>query len=66
MRFTRPSGPYKLGTVGAIFVIVFGILWTIAAYSMTKLSPLPMMHVIFPLFGLLFVGYGIANLLFDR
>ena len=47
--------------VGGIVVGGFGILWTIASASLMKDSPWPIMHVIFPCFGVLFVIGAIYN-----
>lgn len=60
MRSIRPGrGPSKIGFAGSIFGIVFGIFWTILAFGMTRNAGL--IGVIFPLFGVLFVGMGIAQ-----
>lgn len=51
--------PSKMGFAGSIFSIAFGILWTILAFSMTR--GLGVIGVVFPLFGVLFVGLGIVQ-----
>ena len=51
--------PSKMGFAGSIFSIAFGILWTILAFSMTR--GLGVIGVVFPLFGVLFVGLGIVH-----
>jgi hypothetical protein len=51
-----------MGALGSAIAIVFGIGWTILAYSITRGSPFPVVGTIFPLFGVLFVIIGIANL----
>ena len=51
--------PSKMGLVGSIFTVVFGIFWTILAFGMTRNAGL--LGVVFPLFGVLFVGVGIAQ-----
>ena len=47
--------------VGGIIVGGFGLLWTIATFSLTKDSPWPIMHTIFPGFGILFTIGAIFN-----
>jgi hypothetical protein len=55
--------------VGSIFAAVFGVFWTIMAFSMTRgIGGVDGMGrtgsiiaIIFPLFGVLFVGLGIAQ-----
>lgn len=54
-----------MGVVGSIVGIVFGIFWTVMAYTITKDAPFPFVHVFFPLFGLLFIGMGVANLIYN-
>ena len=51
--------PSKMGFAGSIFSIAFGILWTILAFTMTR--GLGVIGVVFPLFGVLFVGLGIVQ-----
>jgi hypothetical protein len=51
-----------MGALGSVIAIVFGIGWTILAYSITRGAPFPVVGTIFPLFGVLFVIIGIANL----
>ncbi|MFD0697882.1 zinc ribbon domain-containing protein [Paenibacillus sp. GCM10027628] len=58
-RIVPGRGPSKMGAAGSVFVTIFGIFWTIMAFSMTRDSPFPMVGVIFPLFGVIFVGMGI-------
>jgi len=54
-----------MGAVGSIVGIIFGIFWTLMAFAITKDAPFPLVHVIFPLFGLLFIGIGVANLIYN-
>ena len=53
-----PTGPSAV--VGGVFVVVFGIFWTLMASSMT--SGMPMPFSLFPVFGFLIVGAGIVGL----
>lgn len=50
-----------MGAAGSIAAIVFGIFWTIMAFSMTRNAPFPMIGTIFPLFGVVFVVTGIVQ-----
>lgn len=60
MRSIKPGrGPSMQGGIAAIVSIVFGVFWTILASSMTAGEG--MIGVIFPLFGLCFIGMGIMN-----
>lgn len=63
MKSIKPGrGPSKHAAAGSAFGIVFGLLWTILAASMTAGTGL--FGLIFPLFGLCFVGVGIYNLMY--
>jgi hypothetical protein len=66
MRSIKPGrGPSAMGAVGSVVGIIFGIFWTIMAFTITKDAPFPFVHVFFPLFGLLFIGAGVANLIYN-
>ncbi len=54
-----------MGAVGSGFAIIFGIFWTIFAYALTRESPFPLVGFIFPLFGVLFVGMGVFQLIYN-
>lgn len=54
-----------MGAVGSAFAIIFGIFWTVFAYSLTRESPFPLVGFIFPLFGVLFVGMGVFQLIYN-
>ena len=59
MKSVKPGrGPSMMGGVGAVFGIVFGIIWTIG----TVYARAPFF---FPLFGLAFIGMGIANAIYN-
>lgn len=60
MKSVKPGrGPSRQGFVSCIFMIVFGIIWTILAATMTAGAGL--IGILFPLFGVCFVGLGIHN-----
>lgn len=48
-----------MGAIGSIFAAIFGIFWTVMAFSMTRGTGI--FGLIFPLFGVLFVGLGIVQ-----
>jgi len=50
--------------LGSIIAIVFGIFWTIMAFGMTARSPFGGIGLFFPLFGVIFVIYGIAQAIY--
>lgn len=59
----RGRGPSFRGGVGAIFAAVFGVIWIIAALAMT--GGMGIIGVIFPLFGLVFVGFAVFNAMYE-
>lgn len=65
MKSIKPGrGPSGLSFIGSVFSIIFGIFWTIMAFSITSRSPFGIIGAIFPLFGVLFVIYGIFQALY--
>lgn len=59
MKSIKPGrGPSFMGGIASLFGIVFAIFWTIMAVSMGA-------PVSFPLFGLLFIGIGVANAVYS-
>jgi hypothetical protein len=65
MRSIKPGrAPSAMGGVGSIFGIIFGIFWTIMAFSLTRNAPFPI-NVFFPLFGVLFVIMGIIQAVYN-
>jgi hypothetical protein len=50
-----------MGAFGGVVAIVFGVFWTIMAFSMTRDIPFPFIGTIFPLFGIVFIVFGIIN-----
>lgn len=66
MKSVKPGrGPSAMGFVGSIVFVLFGILWTIMAYGITRDAPFPLVSTIFPLFGVLFILIGIANAIYS-
>ncbi|WP_042169009.1 zinc ribbon domain-containing protein [Paenibacillus gorillae] len=60
MKSIKPGrGPSAMGAAGSIGSVIFGILWTIIAFSITRDAPFPLVGIIFPLFGVVFVITGI-------
>ena len=59
MKSIKPGrGPSMMGAVVAAFAVVFGIIWTMAAASMGA-------PFFFPLFGLIFIGIGVFNVIYN-
>ena len=55
MKSIKPGrGPSMMGGIGSVAAVLFGAIWTFAAASTGA-------PVFFPLFGLVFIGVGIAN-----
>jgi hypothetical protein len=66
MRSIKPGrGPSALNTIGGVIGIVFGIFWTILAFTITRNAPFPLVGIVFPLFGVLFVILGIVRTCYD-
>lgn len=58
MKRIRPGrGPAKFGLVSSIFGVIFGLIWTVGAFALTGRAGI--LGLLFPLFGLCFVGLGI-------
>lgn len=65
MKSVKPGrGPSAMGAAGSIFAIIFGIFWTMMAYSMTRDAPFPLIGFVFPAFGIVFIGFGIVQAIF--
>ena len=58
-------GPSGLSAFFGVFAVIFGIGWTVMAYSMTENAPFPMVHLLFPLFGVVFIVVGIVNVIYN-
>lgn len=50
-----------MGAFMSLVMVAFGIGWTILAFTITQGAPFPMVHFIFPLFGVIFVIVGIVQ-----
>lgn len=62
MKSIKPGrGLSALSAAGSIGAILFGVLWTIIAFSITRNAPFPMIGVVFPLFGVIFIIMGIVK-----
>ena len=54
--------PSEAGSIGGgIAITLFGCVWTFMAFTITSFIPIPILHFIFPLFGMIFVIGGIAS-----
>ena len=63
MRSIKPGrGPSGMSFMSSVFSIIFGVFWTILAFTMT--SGAGLIGLIFPLFGVMFVGMGIVNAIY--
>lgn len=58
-------GPSAFGAVGNVIGAVFGVFWIIMAVAITKDAPFPLVRVVFPLFGVCFVGMAIAGAIYN-
>ena len=62
MKSIKPGrGPSGMSFIGSVVAIIFGIFWTIIAFSMTSGSPFGIVGSIFPLFGIVFIIVGIIQ-----
>ncbi len=62
MKSIKPGrGPSGMNFVSTIGVVIFGVLWTICAFSFTATGAFGIIGVIFPLFGIVFVVMGIIQ-----
>lgn len=62
MRSIKPGrGPSGMSFIGAIVSVIFGIFWTIIAFSISSVAPFGIIGSIFPLFGIIFIIIGIVN-----
>lgn len=60
------SSPNIAGKIIGVFVIIFGIFWTILAATITRNSPFPLVGTIFPLFGICFVAIAVIGLFSNK
>ena len=62
MKSVKPGrGPSFLGCVVCLFMALFGVLWTVAAFSIDA----GLSGVIFSLFGIIFVGFAVVNAIYN-
>lgn len=62
MKSVKPGrGPSFLGGVVCLFMALFGVLWTVAAFSIDA----GLSGVIFSLFGIIFVGIAVVNAIYN-
>ena len=59
----RGRGPSFMGGMGAVFAAVFGVIWIIGAAALTRGAGA--IGVIFPLFGVAFVGFAIISAMYE-
>ncbi len=65
MKSIKPGrGPSQRGAAGSVFGIGFGILWTVLAAGIT--AGAGVIGLVFPLFGLLFIGVNVYNLVYHK
>lgn len=65
MRSIKPGrGPSAMNALGSIVGIIFGTGWTILAYEITRFLPIPLVGIIFPLFGVCVTAICVVQLLF--
>jgi Short C-terminal domain len=61
----RYGRTYKPTTGSSLFGMLlvggFGIFWTIMAFTITQSAPFPLVGVVFPLFGIIFIGIAVYN-----
>ena len=69
MKSIKPGrGESGMAVVGSVIAILFGLVWLFAASSAIRsareffsFGPMDTASVVIPLFGLLFIGAGVAN-----
>ena len=44
-----------------VFVVIFGVIWTMITFAMTATGGFGIIGLLFPLFGICFVGFGIYD-----
>lgn len=64
MKSIKPGrGPSGINFIGSLFAIGFGVVWTVVAGSMA--ATVGGFLWLFPLFGLLFIGMGIVQAVYN-
>ena len=62
MKSIKPGrGPSKRSFAGSVFVVIFGVIWTMITFAMTATGGFGIIGLLFPLFGICFVGFGIYD-----
>jgi ribosomal protein S27AE len=62
MKSIKPGRwPSGMSFMGSIVAVVFGVFWTIVAFTMTANAPFGIVGKIFPLFGIVFIIMGIIQ-----
>lgn len=67
----RGRGPSFMSGVGSLAAVVFGLIWTIAAWNMTRSAQpvfddtMGLMGDIFPLFGVIFIIVGLISAVYN-
>ncbi len=70
MKSVKPGrGTSLQGLIGAIVAVIFGIFWTVMAFSLTQdlggdFGGAGAFSWIFPCFGLIFIGLGIFQIIY--
>ena len=66
MKSIKPGrGPSKRGAAGAVFQIIWGIIWTALVCVMVVPAAGPI-GLLFALFGLCFIGMGVYSLCYHK
>ena len=65
MKSIKPGrGPSGMSFVSDIAGIVFGVIWTLIAFTMTGGGAFGLIGLLFPLFGVVFIIVGIINAMY--
>ena len=54
-----------MGGMSSLAGAVFGIIWTIFAFAITRDAPFPLAGVLFPLFGIIIVIMSVARAIYN-
>lgn len=64
MKSIKPGrGHSAMEGVAGIFIVIFGIIWTVLAFSITQSAGI--IGLIFPLFGVVFVALGVVRTVYS-
>lgn len=62
MKSIKPGrGPSGMSFIGSVVAVIFGVFWTVTAFSITANAPFGGVGAIFPLFGVIFIIVGIVQ-----